>query len=89
MPGVASLEVLVLACDLGHLGELAAKVAFQSGKQTLAVDLLNEHVGSQVTLSSMTLARSGALALARGADVLARGQREPGRYFEAIEAHRS
>lgn len=90
MPGVASLEVLVLACDLGHLGELAAKVAFQSGKQTLAVDLLNEHVELAGDVVEHDPGSDRARwALARGADVLARGQREPGRYLEAIEAHRS
>ena len=84
---VASLEVLELRCDLG---KLAANMAFQSGKRTQAVDLLNEHVELAGDLVERDPGSDRARwTLARGAAVLARSQRELGRYLEAIEAHRS
>lgn len=81
----ASLDVLELRCDLG---KLAANMAFQAGNRNQAVDLLNEHVGLAEDLIERDPGSGRARwTLARGADVLARSQRELGRYLEAIEAH--
>ena len=82
----ASLDVLELRCDLG---KLAANMAFQAGKRDQAVDLLNEHVELADDLVGRDPGSGRARwTLARGADVLARSQRELGRFQEAVESHR-
>jgi len=83
----AALDVLVLRCDLG---KLEANMAFQTGQRGRAIELLEGHVA----LAQDLIERDPGLersrwTLARGADVLARAQREVGRPQEAVQAHRT
>lgn len=81
-----SLEVLALRCDLR---KLEANMAFQAGERGAVVDLLKEHVElAQELIEGDPGSARARRNLARGADLLARTQRELGQLVDAIESHR-
>ena len=84
--GSGSTEVITLRCDLR---KLEANMAFQSGERGHAVELLKEHVElAQELIECDPGSMRARQNLARGADVLARTQRELGEVLGATEAHR-
>ena len=89
-PGIGgeadALDLMVLRCDLG---KLEASMAFKSGQRERAVELLEGHV----LLARKLVERDpgsprSRWTLARGADVLARAQREVGQPQAAVRSHR-
>ena len=82
-----ALDVQVLRCDLG---KLEANMAFQTGQRDRAVELLEEHVlQARALIERDPGSPRSRWTLARGADVLARAERELGRPQAAVEAHRT